>query len=208
MSWGVELFRDDGSLFTSPDVSPLNLVQKLYVGADAAVQTNVPIDRACMVFIRNDNAYEGARITRFNSNGYWAIQTLGCIGNNWLYIFSNYVPNPSGWGVQTYDAYGTPLWNTGLRPLQIIRHGNPFGLSQQSNAVIDVGYPVAVVPGMVSTWVAPLNPAQGLYLVGNMTVGAVGNSITAKAVTGSQVSGGFPRNLYKNVFICINTNMY
>lgn len=113
MTFGMQITRDDGRIFASPEFTPSVLVQVMDVTADytqdvSAVwyfQTIVPNSSLCLVFHKNK---DGAVLyyTEVGPSGYWQIKTVGgsagIVHRLRFYIFSNFVVNIPEWGVYFY----------------------------------------------------------------------------------------------------------
>lgn len=209
MAYGLQIFRDDGSLWMSPDVTPINYIGNLRYGGTGALVTSVPSYKTLMVFIRNDAAAAGTRITLNNSGATWVINIIQTESSGFIYLFSNMVTSTSGWGVAVYNGAGEMVWNTDMLPLQFFTVPNPYGIDQTGSFAIQTGIQLAVAPGICSTWLAPLDPGAGKYLWGEIHAGANGSVIYGVRSNGIEVTGqGVPRWKYKESFLCIDVTRY
>ncbi|UTJ46570.1 hypothetical protein NLZ15_17240 [Atlantibacter subterranea] len=209
MTYGLQIFRDDGSLWMSPDVTPINYIGNLRYSGVGALVTSVPSSKALMVFIRNDAAAAGTRITLNNSGTTWVINIIQTESSGLIYLFSNMVTSTSGWGVAVYNSAGEMTWNTDMLPLQIFTVANPYGINQTGSYSIETGVQLAIAPGICSTWLAPVNQGGGRYLWGEIHVGASGSVIYGVRSNGIEVTDtGVPRWKYKENFVCIDITKY
>jgi hypothetical protein len=208
MTYGLQIFRDDGSLWMSPDVTPLNYIGKIAFGGTGTITTSVPSGKNLMVFIRNDVATSATRITTSNAGAVWTITITQTNSGGLLYLFANMVTSTTGFGVAVYNAAGEMTWNTDMLPMQFFNVNNPYGVSQTGNYSIDTGVQIAVAPGVCSTYIAVLNAPQNIYLWGAISAGASGTSIYGVRSTGVQVNGQRQVWKYKEFFLCIDVSKY
>lgn len=208
MAYGLQIFRDDGSLWVSPDVTPLNFIGKIAFGGTGTITTSVPSGKSLMVFIRNDAASAATRITTSNAGAVWTITITQTTSGGLLYLFANMVTSSTGFGVAVYNAAGEMTWNTDMLPMQFFAVNNPYGVSQTGNYSIDTGVQIAVAPGVCSTYIAVLNAPQNIYLWGVISAGANGTSIYGVRSSGVQVSGQRQVWKYKESFLCIDVSKY
>lgn len=208
MSYGLQFFRSDGSLWISPDVTPLNYIGKISYGGVGSFTTSIPSNKNLMLFVRNSSANAASRITTTISGGVWIINVIQSNSGGEIYLFSNMVTTTSGWGVAVYNTSGEMVWNTDMRPLQIFTVGNPYGVSQNGNYSIETGVQVAVAPGVCSTYIAMLDPGANVYLWGAISAGAYGSAIYGVRTSGIQVNGQQRTWKYKELFLCIDVSLY
>jgi hypothetical protein len=208
MPYGLEIFREDGSLWISPDVTPLNYIGKMTFTGTGGITTSVPSGRNLLVFIRNNAASAATRITTSNAGSTWVINITQTNSTGTLYLFSNMVTTTSGYGVAVYNASGQMVWNTDMLPLQVFNVSNPYGVSQTGNYTIETGVQLAVAPGVCSTYIAVLNAPQNIYLWGAINAGAYGSQIYGVRTSGVQVEGQRQVWKYKESFLCIDISKY
>ncbi|EKJ8218458.1 hypothetical protein [Citrobacter sedlakii] len=207
MAYGLQIFRNDGSLWISPDVTPLNFMGKVRF-SNGVVNTGIPSNKSLMFFVRHDGPHGAGIFIPSNSGGSWIITVTYANYSGDIYLFSNHVKSQHGWGVAVYNSAQEMVWNTDMRPLQVFRLNNPQGINQNAAFTVAAGRPVAVNPGICSTWIAPIDPAAGIFLTGAMAAGAYGDTVYGTRINGRQQGGGVPAWRYKDKFICIDTSLY
>ncbi|HCD3187927.1 TPA: hypothetical protein NBM92_002225 [Klebsiella oxytoca] len=209
MAYGLQIFRDDGSLWMSPDVTPMNFIKKIRFNAGSGeLATGIPEGKSIAFFVRHDQEHGRGLFSQIKNGGQWNIKYKDARVAGYLYIFANWVNKTSGYGVAVYNAGAEMVWNTGMLPLQLTYIDNPYGVDQRGDITIGVGFNVAVLPGVCSTWLAPLEPAHHIFLVGSLLAGASGNNIYITRYDGTQVNGTTPAWRYRDKFLCINTDYY
>ncbi|AHF77885.1 Phage-like protein [Sodalis praecaptivus] len=156
-NYGMEIWRQDGSFFASPQYTPMVLVKVIDLtvtaqtgGITQSYATGIPSSQRAILFIKatSDNKV-GALTSLEINNSEWVANVIldnstpsGTYGFR-LYVFGNYVPNPSGWGIAFYDASGKCIYTGTSLPLQIKRVDNINGLSGFSAAAYS-GFSYAV----------------------------------------------------------------
>lgn len=207
--YGLKIYRDDGSLFMSPDVTPMNYIGKYRYTANGTIQLDVPDTASLMPFIRNDNVNGATHITWSTSGGKWRI-SVNTTGAGWIYVFANIVTVEHGTGMAVYDADGKMTWNTDCLPLEIMTVPNPWDGTSMTSAVYDVnvGVPVAVMPGICSNYLIILDPARPLYIYGSMVARAYGNTVGAIVWAGEQTSARPPSPRFRKDYLYIDTRLY
>ncbi|XTZ40280.1 hypothetical protein ACQYRI_10120 [Salmonella enterica] len=207
MGYGLKIYRNDGSLWISPDVTPLNYMGKIAFG-NGPYATNVPSNKALMIFVRHNGPDGAGLFIPNNSGSIWTIAVTNANYGGLIYLFSNTVLNEHGYGIAVYGPTGEMTWNTDMLPLQVFRVTNPSPVNQQGSFYVSTGVQVAVNPGVCSTWTAPIDPSAHIFLTGAMAAGAYGDRVYGTRIDGRQVSGGSPAYRYKDQFICIDTSKY
>ncbi|MEQ6281122.1 hypothetical protein [Kluyvera huaxiensis] len=208
MSFGLKIFRDDGSLWISPDVTPLNYIGKVNFSSAGTFTTTIPSNKNLMIFLRNTTAASATRVTTSNSGAFWVITIAQTNSGGVLYLFSNMVLNTSGWGVAVYNSVGEMVWNTDMLPLQMFMVNNPYGVSQSGNFSVETGVQVAVTPGVCSTYIAVIDAPRNIFLWGVISAGAFGTRIYGVRTSGVQVEGQKQVWKYKESFLCIDISKY
>ncbi len=156
MAFGMEIRQADGTLWMSPDVTPLNLIKKIsqtftasYPFTATTIATGVPSGNACMVFCKSTSG-GGVAYTMDISGGYWVITVRGCSTENGgsggsvpitFYVFANMVTTPSRYSLAYYDADGVMRWHAEMRPLEVFAQ-TPGGVPPRGK--IEIGFNVAV----------------------------------------------------------------
>lgn len=207
MAYGLQIFRDDGSLWISPDVTPLNYMGKISF-ANGTVDTGISSSKSLMFFVRHNGPDGAGTFIPNNSGSTWEITITGSNYSGLIYLFSNTVKSQSGYGVAVYNSSGEMTWNTDMLPLQVLKVNNPYGVTQTGSFTVSAGVPVAVNPGICSTWLAVLNPSAGQYIIGAIAAGAYGNTIYGTRIGGEEIVGQRPVYRYKEVFLCIDVSKY
>lgn len=214
-AYGLKVFRDDGSLFISPDVVPLNYIKKVqyYFNLNPyRISTGIPADRSIKFFIRTTtDEYGGAIVKPVNSGGYWDLEVSRSHGSGYIYLFANMVTKTSGYGVAVYNQSGQMTWNTDMIPLQLYSIRNPSGISDRNQIRIPVGFNVAVSPGLCSTYLIVVPPAaEEIRIIGGMICTGVRSEIVINTAWAYQSSGSIsnPPTRYKENLLYINTDMY
>lgn len=209
MSYGLEIYRSDGSLWVSPEVTPLNYMGKIRFGVgNSTVTTNVPITKSMTYFVRHDKEHGLGIFTMVKGSTNYNIKITNARYAGYIYVFANHVLNEHGYGIAVYNQSGQMTWNSEMRPLQIIPVNNPYGVDQRGDITISVDFNAAISPGVVSTWLAPLNPAAGIFLIGSLLAGAAGKKLCISRFDGEQIQGQRPPYRYKPQLLCINTDLY
>lgn len=210
MSYGLKIYRDDGSLFISPDVAPMNYIGKFRYTGNSTIQTNVPTWANIISFIRNDTNTGAAYVVPRDVGGVWHLDVNTNATDGYIYVFANIVTVTTGVGMAVYNASGVMVWNTDCLPLQVLSVDNPFGggSGQGANYDVDVGVPAAVISGMSSTFLTVLSGAEQLYIYGTMVARAYGNIIGAYARDGVQIQGAAPTARFKQRYLYIDTRFY
>ncbi len=209
--YGLKIYRDDGILFMSPDVTPMNYVGKYRYTDNCIIQLSVPDTANIMPFIRNDDVNGVTHLTWATSGGKWYIN-VNTSGAGWVYVFANIVTVEHGIGLAVYDVNGRMIWNTDCLPLAIMTAPNPWDGSpiNSSSTVYDVnvGFPAAVMPGICSNYLIVLNPQMPLYLYGSMVARAYDNTVGARVWNGQQINGRPPLPKFRVNYIYIDTRLY
>ena len=139
----------------SPDVTPMNLVQRFSQSFTASsslqtkIQLSVPAGNACMVFTRSSGTAGGIAYAMIQQNGYWTLNITGCSLDSGgtgtvtiiFYVFADMVTTPSRYSAAYYDANGVMRWHMEMRPLQVYQH-SVSGLPSRGS--FDAGFTAAV----------------------------------------------------------------
>lgn len=211
MSYGIKIFRDDGSLFISPEVTPMNFITRYRFTGPTTFHTDIPATANVISFIRNDNVNGAAYVIPKAVNGKWDLALNGNNNGGYVYVFANIVPITSGVGLAVYNAAGEMTWNTDCLPLELNFVNNPWngsGSGAGANYDVNVGLPAAVVSGMSSTFLIPLDPGTTLYIYGTLTARAYGNIVGGREIYSEQIDGQPPTPLFKKQYIYIDTRLY
>ncbi|UCS82857.1 hypothetical protein vBYenSP400_67 [Yersinia phage vB_YenS_P400] len=153
MAYTMEITRDDGIVFASPEFTPSVLIQVMDVTAnytqDSAAeyyfQTNIPNGISCLVFHRN---LDGAILyfIEQGSSGYWTIHvirgTAALVHRLRFYVFANSVTNIPDWGIFFYNTSGQIIYHGLCLPLDI-----KFWDRSAINSPSPTSVPCAVIGG-------------------------------------------------------------
>ncbi|UYK09136.1 hypothetical protein [Yersinia enterocolitica] len=136
MSYGMQILRDDGYLWLSPDITPMNLIQKIRVTTNNTYQTNVPSGKACLGFLRTDGntTFE---LKFSNSGANWSFTAEKGTGSGWVYIFSNIALVSSGYGIKLFNVAGELIYSTDSIPLMINKY--PVVNIGDATSITDIG---------------------------------------------------------------------
>lgn len=214
-SYGMKIFKDDGSLFISPDVTPLNYIGKIKyrnTSQTYTIPTIVPSDKSIRYFINTTSGSRGGAIVKaFQSGGFWHLEFSRGYGEGYVYIFSNMVTKSSGYGIATYNSNGEMMWNTDMIPLQMFQTSNPSTITENTELRVPVGVNVAVSPGLCSTYLMVIDPYAGIVIYGGMYCTGVNSDIVISNFWSKQsIEGGVgnPPVRYKENLLYIDTSMY
>ncbi|MBS6032054.1 MAG: hypothetical protein KIB40_02695 [Pantoea sp.] len=187
MAFGAQILKDDGTLWMSPDVTPMNLYQKFTQSFNAdtslstTIQLSVPASNPCMVFTRTGGG--GIAYGMTQQNGYWSLSITGCATDNGssgtvnvtFYVFTNLVTVPSRYSAAYYDSAGVMRWHAEMRPLQIFQR-SVSGLPGRGS--FDAGFTSAV--SSIYSGLSVVNYAPGtppVYYWGSWAWRSTGSSI-------------------------------
>ncbi|WP_061284692.1 hypothetical protein [Kluyvera cryocrescens] len=209
--YGLKIYRDDGSLFISPDVTPMNYVGKYRYTGNGTIQLDIPDTASIMPFLRNDDVNGATHLTWTVSGGKWWIN-VNTTGAGWVYVFATIVTVEHGYGLAVYDSNGKMTWNTDCLPLDINATPNPWnGAPINSSTVkidVDVGLPAAIMPGICSNYLLILSSSEHIYIYGSMVARAYGNIVGAHVWDGTQINSQPPSPRFRKDFIYIDTRLY
>lgn len=167
MSYGLTIKNNEGQTFISPNVTPMNFIKKINVRVPKGdikikkinINTEIPDSYIVLPFIRAVGAIEDApaMITSLQSrDGMKFIEISYCYNfsfNLEIYIFANYVPKTTNYGLEIYNERNSIIFSNACKPLEIefcnVPDHNLFGKNKQSIArnslKVDLGHPVAVL---------------------------------------------------------------
>lgn len=207
MSYGLSILNDAGKLWLSPDFTPLNFQRKIAFSGNGTINTGVPSSSKLMFFIKNNAEYQAGTFKQVVSNGIWQIKITGNNGSGYFYIFSNQAFIKRTHGIAIYNSVGELTWSTDMIPLMINRIKNQNGITN-SNFYVNVGFPVAVSAGLVSSYKMMIDPAQHLFIFGWMGCGAFGNNIYVSKMYTEMLQSPPDETKVKDEFFYINTSFY
>lgn len=172
--YGMQLVKPDGSIWLSPDFTPVNLISRGDMGvySGSVFTTPIPFDRVCFFFVRmGGRAYSA--FTHINNGGYHALRLDKTDNPGWIkvYAFSDMVTPPGDYGIAFYNSAGDMVYHGKMLPLEA--HQIPInGLSFDVN----LGYTCAVSPQQTAINSVP-TPQIGGHAIYESQSGASGTSI-------------------------------
>lgn len=218
--YGAMIRRDDGSMWLSPDVTPLNMVQRfdwnVTVGAQGWVwQTDVPDYEPFMCFSRDlNNTGISWAATAFKQNGRWAVRLIVVKnytqnkGNNAttlrFYVFSSYVPPGPNYSIFYFNAQGKMVWRGDMRPLQVEQRDMPSGAG-----IVDIGEAVAVCASLCGFSLESISPGvPSIYIYMTWAYIARGNTVERTIVDDLQTTQDIGGGYDVRSFFYIRTRVY
>lgn len=202
--YGMRITKPDGSIWLSPDFTPVNLINRATIGSGVGTvyKTSIPVNRVCFFFVRMPSKTYVA-FTQFNSGGYHAIRIDKSDGggNITVYAFSNMVTSPGSHGIAFYNANGEMIYHGKMKPLdakQISVSGIAFD--------VDLGYPCAITPSLTALNSVP-NQGIGGHMIYESQSGAYGNRIYSISKNVAHTPG--PVGIYTATSVlAINSSLY
>lgn len=202
--YGMSIKKPDGSLWLSPDFTPVNLIDKGKISAKTGTvfNTSIPISRPCFFFVRlTSKSY--IAFTQFNNGGKHAIkiEKSDNQGEVFVYAFSNMVTPPGSHGIAFYNANGEMVYHGKMKPLDA-------KLVSVSGITFDVnlGYPCAIMPSLTALN-SVRNPSLGGFMIFESQAAAYGNGVYSLSRQVAQTSG--PVGIYTaSSVLVINSSHY
>lgn len=207
MSYGLQIMKDDGTLWVSPEVTPLNFISKTQIQATegASYQSSVPSSKNAVFFVR----YNAVGVVSFDDsdiNGYRGLtvkKTLN-VSTVDIYCFANLAIRKSDYGIFIFNSSGELVYSCDMKPLEI----KSTGISVSGDGtIIDMGTPVAVMP-FFSGRTSQSNSSLGGYNIFDYHTGATGNSVLNRRLQISSGASGGAGFAYQNTAFYIETNIY
>lgn len=203
--YGMQITRPDGSLWLSPDFTPINLITKgnLNPAVGSVFSTPIPFHKTCFFFVRMGNRSFNA-FDQFNNGGYHALKlthTFDNPGYIMVYAFSDMVTPPGEYNIAFYNASGEMTYHGGMKPLEVQQvpiSGVTFD--------VELGYLAATTPIQTAAFTVP-NPSLGGNNIYVAHAGASGSRIYS---TSRQVALG-PGHVginFSNSILAINASKY
>lgn len=202
--YGMSIKKSDGSLWLSPDFTPVNLIDRAVISANTGTvfTSSIPVDRVCFFFVRL-TAKSYISFTQFNNGGRHAIRIdrSDNQGEVIVYAFSNMVTPPGSHGIAFYNAHGEMVYHGKMRPLDAKQVG-VSGIAFDVN----LGYPCAIMPSLTALNSVP-NPALGGFMIFESQAAAYGNGIYSFSRRVAQTPG--PVGIYTaSSVLVINASHY
>lgn len=221
MSYGMEITRDDGTVYATPDTHFLHYVGKQTFTTltnnnwgKTYIDTNVPVTSAMIPFMRQvtlgpEGGGSGIGIgPLINYAGQWRIEVLSYLQQVIdLYIFSSVNPLPTNYGLAFYNTAGEVVYSSDTRPLET--HPLP-DIPYSGGVLTNLTFPhnVAVWPGPWGTdkgsggvWFTVIPAAYG------NTIKPIASYNDVYTQFGYANSNAFSRS-WKGSLIYINTDLY
>lgn len=204
MSYGMQILRPDGNLWLSPEVTPMNLIDKgVMAGINGEVfQTRIPSGIPAIFFVRMQNELY-ASFSQIDQNGYNSlrIDVNAGVGSIHIYAFAAMVVAPPAFGIAMYDASGKMIYHGNMRPLECYQVA-----SEGTNTRIDVGYLAAVCPVQMSVY-SVVNSSVGGWNIFVSSSSASGSIVSTPSRQVANTSGpaGF---IWSNSMLVINASKY
>ncbi|MDF7681487.1 hypothetical protein PT300_13180 [Enterobacteriaceae bacterium ESL0689] len=205
MNFGLKIINNDGSVWLSPEFTPLNLITKGSVsGSDGTIfQSEIPSANNCMFFVKF--ATDGlALFSRITQNGCHALRVdrvALATGIITIYAFSDICINIPKYGVFMFNSSGKMIYHAGMMPLEL----SQVAISLRE-PVVSVGFQCAVSPTFSGATSEP-DFHLGGYILRRHYTGACGRIISNRAVDAGSLSG--PISVaYQTSALIINTEKY
>lgn len=202
--YGMQITKPDGSIWLSPDFTPVNLINRGDMGVynGSIYQTSIPFDRVCFFFVRmGSRAYTA--FSHINNGGYHALRIDRTDNPGWIrvYAFSDMVTSPGSHGIAFYNSDGQMTYHGKMKPLEA--HQIPV-----SGITFDVylGYTCAVTPFQTAINSVP-NPQLGGHMIFESQSGASGSNIYSISKQVAQTPG--PLGVYySSSILAIDASKY
>ena len=196
--YGMQITKPDGSIWLSPDFTPINLINRGDMGVynGSVYTTSIPFDRVCFFFVRmGGRAYTA--FSHINSSGYHALRIDRTDNPGWIkvYAFSDMVTDPGSHGIAFYNSAGKMVYHGKMKPLearQIPISGITFD--------INLGYTCAVTPHQTAINSVP-EPQFNGHRIYESQSGASGTSIYSISKQVAHTSG--PLGIYYSSSILV-----
>ncbi|HBQ4880513.1 TPA: hypothetical protein L7414_003487, partial [Escherichia coli] len=210
--YGCAITQPDGSLWMSPEFTPMSLIDKGAIPAKVGgfLQTRIPVNKSCLFFFKAEKK-AGIMFTYSEVNGYYAITIKELSGSPGIitgYAFADMILPHSGYGIAMYNEYGEMVYHGEMMLL-----GVDFVPVTSHEFTKDVGYPCAVMATFVGNAVNVIRePTQyspiGAGEILATTAVAYGNTVsTGRIKVGNYVGLGRTKKLIDHLPI-INTTKY
>lgn len=198
MSFGFAIRNPSGRLWMSPEVSPMNLIERLTITAahGATFTTSIPKDIPIMIFVSyakkvNTYMFEQTEVSGFHaykiSGGVFIFYpaTSGIpeeykVGNHQtslmtVYVFAAMAKKTTRYGLAIYNASGRLVYSAQMRPLQLCH----YQTNHTKTIDIDMKESIAVAPMHYSMTGEENNEGDlfDWYTTYNYWVGAYKNSV-------------------------------
>ncbi|UBX30823.1 hypothetical protein [Arsenophonus apicola] len=218
--YGGKIISEKGTVWISPDVTPLNLVKRVDLTITTGtfgqiIKTEIPNNRPIVFFTRVFSDKIGVAAVPLNSNGQWSLEIRAARNAKGttesvkirFYIFSNFVPKDvsSDWGIQYFNAKGELTWTGDMIPLEVYSGVAP----NDSNYKVDVGFTCAVAPYFSASYTAGFIPSKPpVYIWITNAWKAYGNVISSYIVDNINSSSSGYDQFYSNNYYYIKASNY
>ena len=170
MSYGLIIKNSENKAFISPNITPMNFIKRVDVTIDggsertARFNTGIPCNYVILPFIRviniNSPVHNWAPIRMLeltSENGMYVITLKKLyqysISIVEVYIFSNFVPKLTKYGLEIYNEKQEMVYNNTCLPLELsfmkkpdlYLFGEEYGDKKRDSIMINLGFPVAAM---------------------------------------------------------------
>lgn len=170
MSYGLIIKNSENKAFISPNITPMNFIKRVDVTIDggmvrtARFNTGIPCNYVILPFIRvininsRDPYWAPIRMLELTSENGMHVITLQkkeqrSISNVEVYLFSNFVPKLTKYGLEIYNENQEMVYNNACLPLEfsfikkpdVYLFGEETGYKKRDSIMIDLGFPVAAI---------------------------------------------------------------
>ncbi|MCB5312089.1 hypothetical protein [Yersinia intermedia] len=205
--YGFAVRNSAGRLWMSPDVTPMNFIEKLTFTATGGIVntmvTSVPRDVPITFFVKYSSKYsfDVEEVNGASTRTYLLRAFHSATVTVTMYVFATMVPRLSKYGLNIYNKMGALVYSAQMRPLEI----NQYTVTGNLHAYdIDMGEPIAVMP-MYTSFFYTLNSPT--YLLHMMWSGATGNRAYSDQARLAN-SGGPIVQFIQDGFFYIKTSKY
>ena len=170
MSYGLIIKNSEDKAFISPNITPMNFIKRVDLTIDggtvrtARFNTGIPCNYVILPFIRvininsRDPYWAPIRMLELTSENGMHVITLQkkeqrSISNVEVYLFSNFVPKLTKYGLEIYNENQEMVYNNACLPLEfsfmkkpdVNLFGEEYGYKKRDSIMIDLGFPVAAI---------------------------------------------------------------
>ncbi len=206
MTYGMQILKEDGSLWLSPDFTPLNLINKGVISTSPGTvfSTDIPGEKEVIFFVSHntDGLVRYIPEVRNGSHCLTVERSIG-VSQATVYAFGNMAVRRGGYGIYMFNAVGDLIYSADMLPLEM----HQVNIDISTNSIIDMGRPVAITPRFSGQTTGP-NTQIGGFDIFNYYFCASGNKLInyrLQIAGGASGPGGFS---YLNQTHFIYTDVY
>lgn len=208
--YGMQITKPDGSLWLSPEFTPVNLINRgsMEVKLGAIFKTSIPSGNMCFFFVRFGArafvAFDQIIIDGMHALKIDKVDVKGDSPKSIIvYAFSDMVTPPPKYGIAFYNKSGKMIYHGAMKPLEVKQVNTDTG-----NLVFDInlGHLAAVTPTMTAAFTVP-NPSVGMNDIYVAHAGAVGNTIYSKGARVANNPGTIGIS-YSTTILAIDASKY